>query len=302
MRHIEWSGGRPEVREVPDPRPGPGELLVEVTRVGVTLPVVRAGADGARGGDVVGRVLVAGADAGRWEPGTRVVSVAAADAYAERVVVPAALAASVPDPVSDDVAVALVRGGQVALGGLRAGGTGPGDAVLVTAAAGGVGHLAVQLARVLGATRVVAAVGPGGPPERREMVTRLGAAEARTYDDLRDCDPVDVVFDAAGGPVLERVLPALGPDGRLVVVNGVGGTVETNELRMHGQSVIGFAMARLVASGPERYVAHREFLWEQAQRGGVRPVVQGPFGFDDAAAALALLAERRNVGKVVLAP
>ena len=302
MRGVEWADGGPRVRQVPEPVPGPGEVLVEVTRVGVTLPVVRAGAGGVLGGDVAGRVLSAGADAGEWVPGTRVVAVAAAGAYAEQVAVPAPFVAAVPDGVSDDDAVALVRGGQVALGALRAASVRDGDAVLVTAAAGGVGHLAVQLARVLGAGRVVAAVGPTAPTGRSAMLTALGATEVRAYDALDGCEPVDVVLDGAGGPVLAQALAVLAPRGRLVVYNGVGGPVESNDLRRLGQSVIGFAMPHMVAVDPSRYAEQRELLWSETRRSQLRPIVHGPFGFDDVAAAHAVIAQRRNVGKVVLRP
>jgi NADPH:quinone reductase-like Zn-dependent oxidoreductase len=83
-----------------------------------------------------------------------------AGAFAEYVPVPAALAAAVPGGIDDEAAVQMVRGGRAALGVLRAAGLQGGESVLVTAAAGGVGHLSVQLARILGAAHVVAVIGP----------------------------------------------------------------------------------------------------------------------------------------------
>jgi len=127
--------GGPEVltiEETPVPRPAGGELLVEVAAVGVNLPVVRltrGGPDGAGvplphapGGDVVGRVAAVGAGVTGWELGQRVAALAPTGAYAEYVPVPAALAAPVPGGIDDAAAVQMVRGGQVALGVLRAAG------------------------------------------------------------------------------------------------------------------------------------------------------------------------------------
>ena len=304
MRAVGWDGGELRVREVPQREPGPGEILIEVTRAGVTLPVVRGGGPGAEppGGDVAGTVLACGPEVTGWEPGRRIAGLAFRGAYAEHTIVSAGFAAPIPEGVSDDAAVAMVRGGQVALGVLQAAGVRTGDSVLVTAAAGGVGHLAVQLARVLGAGRVVAAIGPDGPAERVGALHGLGADEVCRYPDLDGVEPVSVVLDGAGGSVLPAALGALAPDGRLVTYNGVGGPVETTTLRMHAQSVIGFAMARLVARDPDRYLSNRRRLWDENLRGTLSPLVHGPFPLDHAARAHALIADRVNVGKVVLAP
>lgn len=157
-----------EVEEVPRPRPGAGELLVEVEVVGVTLPVVRltrGGPEGtgvalphAPGGEIAGRIAAVGSDVTGWRVGQRVAALAFTGAYAEYAVVAAAFATAVPDDVPVEAAVTLVRGGQVALGTLHAAGLQSGESVLVTGAAGGVGHVAVQLARIVGAGRVVGAV------------------------------------------------------------------------------------------------------------------------------------------------
>jgi NADPH:quinone reductase len=113
------------------------------------------------GGEVTGRVAAVGSGSQGWNVGDRVVAVAFGGAYAEFATVPAAFAARIPPTVGDVTAVAVLRNDQVALGALRAGGLTAGDQVLITAAAGGVGHLAVQLAKALGAERVIAAVEAG---------------------------------------------------------------------------------------------------------------------------------------------
>jgi NADPH:quinone reductase-like Zn-dependent oxidoreductase len=112
--------------------------------------------------------------------------------------------------------------------------------VLINAAAGGVGHLSVQLAEALGASRVVAAV---GSMAKAGFVRGLGADEVLSYGEACDWgEQVDVVLDGVGGDTLGRCLDALRPFGRLVGYNGIGGPVDTNTLRMRGAAVIGFNM------------------------------------------------------------
>ncbi|MEV4756356.1 zinc-binding dehydrogenase [Micromonospora sp. NPDC049559] len=304
--------GGPEVLridETPRPVPGEGELLIEVSLAGVTLPVVRLthgdGTGGgvplpyAPGGEVVGRVRAVGPGVTGWRVGQRAAGLAFSGAYAEFVAVPAAMLAAVPDGVADAAALGLVRGGQVALGALRAGRLEPGESVLVTGAAGGVGHLAVQLARALGAGRVVAAT---GTPGKADFLRGLGVDELVDYGDPDGDwgDPVDVVLDGVGGDVQERGLRALRSLGRLVDYNGVGGPIDSNQLRMRGQSLVGFAMAHLVGQRPEVYERHRRELWQFAIDGAVRPAVHATLPLDGAAEAHRIVESRANLGKVVL--
>jgi NADPH:quinone reductase len=305
--------GGPEVlraEEAGRPEPGAGELLVEVGAIGVTLPVVRLtrGAPGGGGvplphtpgGEVAGRVVATGPGVSGWEIGQRVAGLAFTGAYAECATVAASFVFAVPDQVDDATAVVLVRSGQVALGALHAAAVRPGESVLVTAAAGGVGHLAVQLARSRGAGRVVAAVGDAG---KEEFVRGLGADEVVTYDQDGWGDPVDVVLDGAGGDAVQAAaLGSLAPLGRLVAYNGVGGRVEVNELRMHGRSVIGFAMPHLVAGRPDLYARHRDELWRLHASGDLRAAVHRVLPLEQAAEAHRIIERRENLGKVVLVP
>jgi NADPH:quinone reductase-like Zn-dependent oxidoreductase len=310
VRFREYGG--PEVlrvEQVPRPEPGEGELLIEVDAVGVTLPVVRltrGAPDGTGvplphtpGGEVVGRVAAVGAGVTGWRVGQRAAGLAFSGAYAEYVAVSAAFMTAVPDEVDDHAALLLTRSGQVALGVLRAGGFDKGESVLVTAAAGGVGHLAVQLAVALGAGRVIAAVGGAG---KFDFVRALGADHVVTYDQDDWGEPVDVVLDGVGGQVQAAGLRALAPLGRLVVYNGVGGQVDVNELRLHSKSVIGFAMAHLAARRRDVYDRHQRELWGLHATGRLRPVVHTALPFERAAEAHRILESRANQGKVVLHP
>jgi NADPH2:quinone reductase len=301
--------GGPEVLRIEDlqrPEPGAGELLVEVAFAGVTLPVVKLTRGGvplphAPGGDVVGRVVSAGEGVGGELVGRRVACLAFSGAYAEFAVVNAGFAFPVPDDVEDEAALALVRGGQVALGTLHVAGVQPGDSVLVTAAAGGVGHLSVQLARTLGAGRVVAAVGSAA---KADFARGLGADEVVLYDGSQDewGDPVDVVLDGVGGEVFARGLRAVKPFGRLVSYNSVGGTADVNELRMHNKAVIGFSMAQFSTLRRERYDGHRLRLWELAASGELRPAVHRAYPLAEAGEAHRVIEARENLGRVLISP
>ncbi|MEV4319701.1 alcohol dehydrogenase catalytic domain-containing protein [Actinocrispum sp. NPDC049592] len=150
--------GALQVEEAPRPEPGAGQVLLEVAAIGVTLPVVRLvhgepEVPHLPGGEVAGRVVAIGSGVTGWQVGQRAVGIAFTGGYAEFAVVPAPFLTPIPDAADDAAAVALVRSGQVALGALRAANPQPGESVLVTGAAGGVGHLAVQLARELGPAR-----------------------------------------------------------------------------------------------------------------------------------------------------
>jgi NADPH2:quinone reductase len=289
-----------DLEEAPRPTPGEGELLIEVDAIGVSLPVVRLkGTSGeVPGGDVVGRVAAIGPNVTGWRIGQRVAALAFTGAYAEFVAVSVPFAAPVPDQVGDAAAVALVRGGQVALGTLRAAAMQPGESVLITAAAGGVGHLAIQLAQAFGASRVVAAV---GDDTKAAFVREIGANEVIRYD-KPDADPVDVVLDGAGGQAQTATLPLLAPFGRFVSFNATGEPVDVNELRFHARSVIGFAMAHFASRRPEVYARHRQELWDLHVEGKLRPAVHATLDLADAAEAHRVIESRANLGKIVLKP
>lgn len=308
MRTIRYHAhGGPEVlqvEDVPTPTPGASELLVDVEAVGVTLPVVRQTREGAPlphvpGGEIAGRVAAVGRDVTGWRVGQRVTGLAFAGAYAESAVIPVAFATAVPDGVPAEAAVALVRSGQVALGTLQAGGLQPEENVLVTAAGGGVGHLAVQLARIRGAGRVVGAV---GDRSKRAAVRDLGADEVVTYPEIAAEPSVDVVLDGVGGAVQARCLDALAPWGRLVAYSAAGAPVDVNLLRFHARTVVGFAMAHVARARPEAYRRNGDELWDLYLSGRLRPVVDRVLPLSDAAEAHRIVEGRANVGKVVLRP
>jgi NADPH2:quinone reductase len=308
MRRVRYesTGGPLFLEETPVPAPGPGELLVRTEAIGVTLPVVRKVTEAAEpiplGGEIAGEVAAVGEGVTRFRTGERVTGLCFGHGYADFAVLHEAMASAVPDTASAVDAVALVRSGLVALGALDAARPEPGEAALITAAASGVGHLAVQLAKARGAGRVVGAV---SDPAKADFVRALGADEVITYDRLDRPEwgePVDYVLDAVGGELLTPAVAALVPGGRLVAYSSGGGTIQAYDLLVGAKSVIGFQMARIARGRPELYERWRQELWRRFAEGTLKPAVHGEFGLAEAAKAHEVIESRSNLGKVVLRP
>jgi NADPH2:quinone reductase len=173
-----------------------------------------------------------------------------------------------------------------------------GGTVLVTAASGGVGGAAVQVAKHLGA-RVVAAA---STEEKRRFALELGADEAVGYEELPPCD---VALDPVGGDVFAACLAALRPLGTLVAVGFAGGLwQDVSPALLVGRNVAvrGFYLGRLMRHDPGLVRAAAEEVLGLWQQGAVRPVVGATFPLEQAAEAHRSIDERRHLGKVVLVP
>jgi NADPH:quinone reductase len=177
----------------------------------------------------------------------------------------------------------------------------PDTHVLVTAAAGGVGTAALQVATFCGA-RITAAA---GSEEKRELARKLGAHRTVTYDEIGDLDDIDIAFDPVGGPVFTACVKALRPLGVAIGIGFAGGTWEpVDPARLVGRNVgvQGFYLGRLMNFRPDLVrleVAELLALW---RRGALRPVVGAEFPLEQANEALDLIGSRGSTGKVVLVP
>jgi NADPH:quinone reductase-like Zn-dependent oxidoreductase len=306
MRRVRYesTGGPLFLEEAPVPEPDPGEVLVRTEAIGVTLPVVRKVTEAAEpiplGGEIAGEVAAVGEGVTRFRAGERVTGLCFGHGYADYAVLHEAMTSPVPGTASAVDAVALVRSGLVALGALDAARPEPGEAALITAAASGVGHLAVQLAKARGrAGRVVGAV---SDPAKADFVGALGTDEVVTYGRDDWGGPFDYVLDAVGGDLLAPAVAALAPGGRLVAYSSGGGTIQAYDLLVGGKSVIGFQTARIARGKPELFETWRQELWRLFAEGTLKPVVHGEFGLAEAAAAHKVIESRSNLGKVVLRP
>ena len=177
----------------------------------------------------------------------------------------------------------------------------PHSNVLVTAAAGGVGTAAIQVAAFCGATITAAA----GSEEKRELARKLGAHRTVTYEEIGELDDIDVAFDPVGGPVFTACVRALRPLGVAIGIGFAGGTWETvDPARLVGRNVgvLGFYLGRLMSFRPDLVRLEALELLALWRRGVLRPVVGAEFPLEQANEALDLIGSRRSTGKIVLVP
>ena len=322
--------GGPEVltvTEVPEPVPGPGELLVQVAAAGVNFidTYLRAGIyptvfPHAVGSEGAGRVLVVGpgvqADRVGFGVGDRVAWAAAPGSYAERVVVPASAAVPVPENLDDLTAAALPLQGMTAH--YLATSTfevRPGHQVLVHAAAGGVGLLLTQFVTAAGG-RVVATV---GSPEKEDFARAAGASEVIRYRELADLTRdlpravrdltsgrgVDVAYDSVGRDTFEGSLASLAPRGLLVLFGGSSGQVppfDLQRLNRAGSLYITRPSLGAYTATRDELLARAEAVFTAAAAGGLSVRVGATFPLADAAGAHRALESRSTTGKVLLLP
>lgn len=315
MRAIQISEfGGPEVLELvelPTPDPGPGEVLIEVSRAGLNFAdthqrtnsyLAKAQLPFVPGSEVVGR---------RADTGERVVALNGTGGYAQYATAPSELTFPIPDEVDDGTALALLIQGLTAWHlYTTCAHVGAGESVVVHAAAGGVGSLAVQLGRSLGAGPVIATA---STQEKRELALELGADAATdaSADGLTErligCNhgrEVDAVFEMAGGQVFDQSLRALAPFGRLVtygIASGEQNEVRSGHLMRHSRAVIGFWFMHCLGN-PEMVDAALADLLARAGRGELRAIVGASYPLAQAGQAQRDLQERRTTGKLLLDP
>jgi NADPH:quinone reductase len=304
--------GGPEVMElvdVPDPEPGEGVVVVEVARAGINFADTHATRD-----DYLARqslpLIPGGEVAGRTPDGRRVAALLAGGGYAQRVAVPESWLVPVPDAVTDDQAAALLLQGLTAHALVhRCARLEPGETVVVEAAAGGTGSLAVQIAKRAGA-RVIALA---SSDEKRALAERLGADAAvdSRADDLgeailasNDGEQVDAVLQMSGGQAFEQQLRVLAPFGRMVafgIASREPNEVSTGHLLRTSRAVIGFWLMHLVPRRAEVARMIDELLGAVAS-GELEVVVGEVYPLSEAQRAHEDIIARRTQGKLLLDP
>ncbi|RRO20560.1 NADP-dependent oxidoreductase [Saccharopolyspora rhizosphaerae] len=287
------------VEDAPTPVPGPGQLLVRCEAVGVTLPMVRRVREAPEpvplGGEIAGVVQALGPGVRGFGIGDRVTGLCFEHAYADLALLSEDMASRIPDHADATTAVALVRSGLVARQACALGLLGHGETVLITAAAGAVGTMAVQLARAHGA-RVIAAVSTAA--DKRAYLTALGAETVVDYDADSWGEPVDVALEGVGGQLLGKSVRALARSGRLVAFGAQPGSIPAGELMSRTASATGFRMA--TTSKPALLACWRDELWDWHRDGWLRTRVHAEIPLAEAHRAHEAIESRTNLGKVVL--
>jgi NADPH2:quinone reductase len=320
VRYYEFGG--PEVLKIEEadiPVPGPGQVLVRTEAIGTswvdtsfrrgTSPLGRPSLPGSPHGDVVGTVEAVGEGADPALAGQRVVDLVNPDAYADYVLADADWLVRVPDGVDAGTASVLDMPAPVALRVLRTGQLAAGETVLVHSAAGSIGHLATQLARIEGAGTVIATA---SSPAKLEFAREHGADVGVCYadpdwpDQVRAAAPggVDVVLDTIGGQVTGPSMDLLAPFGRLVFYGAASGELpELPVARVLSlRSVSGFGLLAWRAARPDQARLEMTELAGLAAAGRLRAAVQATLPLEEAARAHALLEDRSRVGRVLLVP
>src|SRR3954452_4839943 len=313
IRISEWGG--PEVLELvedaPVPEPGDGQALVRVSRAGINFADTHA-----RENSYLARYelpLIPGAEvAGVVEStGQRVVALVGTGGYAEYVAADEATMFPIEDGVSDATALALLLQGLTAWHLYRTSAKlASGESVVVHAAAGGVGSLAVQLGRHMGAGRVIATA---SSEDKRRLALELGgdAAGDVNADDLTGAlieanggERVDAVFEMAGGRVFDESMKALAPFGRLVtygIASREQNEVRSGALMRRSHAVVGFWLMHCLRV-PSMVAGPLRELFELAARGELRVVEGETYPLSEVRRAHEDLQARRTSGKLTLDP
>jgi NADPH2:quinone reductase len=299
-----------EVTDIPKPEPEDGQVLIKVEACGMNFADTHQ-----RENSYLAKyelpLVLGGEVAGTTEDGERVVALMATGGYAEYAVAPKDTVFPLPDGVEPGAALSLIIQGLTAWHLYRTQGrVAEGETVVVISGAGGVGNIAVQLGKSMGAGRVIATA---STEEKRRLCLELGADAAvdSAEEDLTAAlieanqgDRVDVVFEMAGGRIFDQSSEALAPFGRIVtygIASRKPNQVETGRLMRKSRSVVGFWLMHCLGRR-DMMEEPLEDLFERVARGELRPQVGRTYPMSDVRQAHEDLQGRRTTGKLLLDP
>jgi NADPH2:quinone reductase len=315
--------GKPEVLQMVDapmPTINPGYVLVKVKSAGVNF------ADTARrygqylaktplpyipGAEVAGVITEVSPEVTEYKKGDRVVALTDNGGYAEFIALHESQLVKIPENVDFNQAAAILGQGVSAYHILKTSGQiKKGDTVLVHAAAGGVGTLAVQLAKIMGAGKVIATASSS---EKLELVQTLGADVGINYTEENWHEQVlantegkggDIILEMVGGDIFKKSLKCIATNGRLVVYGRAGGEVTKFDpavLMQRNVSVIGFWLVHILKD-VKLYKESVIELLNYIGEGKLKLIIGRTFSLDDAKIAHELMEGRQTIGKLVLNP
>lgn len=321
---VATAAGGPEVlelREVPEPRPAEGEVLVHIRAAGVNradilqrrgfYPPPR-GATDILGMECAGEVESLGPGVTSPAPGARVCAILPGGGYAEKVAVPAAVCMPIPAGLDDAHAGAVPEVFATAYDNLvRVGHMAAGDHVLVHGGGSGVGTAAIQLARQRGAHVVVTV----GTRDKAARCLALGAEAAFLHGEEDFAVRVkehtkgrgmDLILDIVGGAALEKNVDSLAVDGRLIVIGAMGGIEGT----LHLGRMLGRRLSIQATTLRSRSVDYKAALSRALEAdvlpgladGSLKPILDRTFPLGEAAEAHRLMESSTHFGKLVLLP
>ncbi|WP_223596615.1 quinone oxidoreductase family protein [Neobacillus bataviensis] len=315
--------GGPEVLKLVDlekPVPAGHEVLIEIKAIGVNYAdtarregqyVIHTPLPFIPGAEIAGVVVEVGEKVTKVKPGTRVVTLIESNGYAEFAIADERSLIPLPEQLDFRTAAALPLQGLSAYHILKTmGRLEKGESVLVHAAAGGVGTIAVQLAKLFGAGKVIATA---SSPEKLELAREMGADVLINYTEpewekqvleATNGKGVDVALEMAGGEIFHKTLRCLATFGRLVIFGVASGEQPKfypSSLMARNQSVIGFFLPQIMRK-PELLQPSLVELLTYLGQGKLKLTIGGVFPLDEAAKVHSLLQSRKTQGKLILEP
>lgn len=315
--------GEPDVlkyEEVERPTPGAGQVLVKIEAVGINYAdamkrrnsyLTKTPVPHVLGGEIAGTVEAVGEGVQGLQPGARVLAITETGGYAQYTLVDARQLFPIPDSLSFEEATTVPVQGMTAYEILKMSGQlKPGESVLVHAAAGGVGVFSVQLAKLMGAGKVIATA---SNPQKLELARSLGADVLINYTEpdwpakvkeATDGKGADVILEMVGGEVFHQNLKCLALFGRMVIFGAASKELPTfnpTQLMYRNHAVVGYWLVNSLRF-PKMYAEHMQELLGWIGEGKVKLIVEHTFPLAEAAKAHSMLEGRQTVGKLVLLP
>jgi NADPH2:quinone reductase len=317
----EWGGpDQLRLRDIPDPAPKPGEVLVRIRAAGVNFPdvliiqkkyQVQPPLPFTPGAEIAGEIEAVGDGVTNWQPGDRVLALCATGGFAEQISLDASLCVPIPGDISFNVAAGFMLAyatshhALVDRAALQAG-----ETVLVLGAAGGVGLAAVEIAKAKGAKVIAAA----STDAKCVICREHGADEVINYvdQDLRGAIKTltngkgpDVIYDPVGGGFAEPAFRSIAWRGRYLVVGFADGHIPSLPLNLpllKGASLVGVFWGDFARREPKHQVATMQDLFSMLVSGKLRPLISKHYALDEVPQALEDMAARKVTGKIVIVP
>ena len=307
-----------EYGDWPEPKAGPGEVVIEAEAIGVNFPdgllvqglyQMKPQPPFVPGMEMAGSVVAVGENVKSLKIGDRVAALGTLGAYAERMAASEQAVMRLPDGMAAADACALMCGYGTSHYALKQrAGLKPGETLCVLGASGLTGIAAIQIGKAMGA-RVI---GVASTDEKRKIAAAAGADETIGYDNLRDDlksltggKGVDVAFDPVGGEAFDALARSMGWGGRLLVIGFASGTIPklpVNLTLVKGFSVVGVFWGAFTQKEPSVYADNMRELVGWHASGKVRPVIEGAYKLYDAGEVLKRVLGRGASGKLVLKP
>jgi NADPH2:quinone reductase len=320
IRAHEWCGPRDlKLDEIDVPEPRKGEVLIRVNAAALNFPdiliikgtyQVKPPLPFSPGFEIAGTIEKVGPEADGFQPGDRVMAQLGQGGFAEYAIAQTVTVKKVPEPLTDEEAAAFPLVYQTSYFALayRAQ-MQKGETVLVHSAAGGVGLSAVQIAKALGAGKIIATV---GSDDKKEVVRENGADVVLNYrnEDFVEVTKretngkgADIIYDPVGGEVGERSTKCIAFEGRLLIIGFTSGKFSnftSNHILIKNYSVVGLHWGNYRMYNPAKIEQAWGELFDLVRAGKLKPVIGGRYKMNQVADAMEFLSSRQAVGKIVL--